>query len=210
MAAFLRVLPTRWRRGRFAYKMAAMQNKQNENKNNVEYVLRLQCRIYLLNVTRPSDSSMSDVRHWTVWRSTVTRWTFENAQRHVTAIRPISEAARSWSCDETTMTNSWLHADNKVLCSLCYAAGYLARSSRRCACAGAARTTAGCETSSRRQRRTVPSAQRPHTEARRTAAVLDKLASIKDRRQTDRVAILANPTPYPGLRPWPIHKVTVT
>ena len=114
------------------------------------------------------------------------------------------------SCDETTMINSWLHADNKVLCSLCYAAGYLARSSRRCACAGAARTTAGCETSSRRQRRTVPSAQRPHTEARRTAAVLDKLASIKDRRQTDRVAILANPTPYPGLRPWPIHKVTVT
>jgi len=63
MAAFLRVLPTRWRRGRFAYKMAAMQNKQNENKNNVEYVLSLQCRIYLLNVTRPSDSSVSDVRH---------------------------------------------------------------------------------------------------------------------------------------------------
>jgi len=41
MAAFLTVLPTRLRRGRFAYKMAAMQNKQNVNKNNVEYVLRL-------------------------------------------------------------------------------------------------------------------------------------------------------------------------
>ena len=75
--------------------MAAMQNKQNVRKNNVEYVLRLQCRIYLVNVTWPSDSSMSDVRHWTVWRSTVTRWTFDNAQRHVTEFRPISEAARS-------------------------------------------------------------------------------------------------------------------
>ena len=37
--------------GKIAYKMAAMQNKQNVNKNNVEYVLRLQCRIYLVNVT---------------------------------------------------------------------------------------------------------------------------------------------------------------
>ena len=54
------VLPTRWRRGRIAYKMAAMLNQQNVNKNNVEYVLRLHCRIYLVNVTWPSDSSMSD------------------------------------------------------------------------------------------------------------------------------------------------------
>ena len=98
--AFLRVLvPTRWRRRRFAYKMAAMQNKRNVYKNNVEYILRLQCRIYLVNVKWPSYRSMSDVRHWTVWRSTVTRWTFDNAQRHKTAFRPISEAARSWSCD---------------------------------------------------------------------------------------------------------------
>ena len=99
MATFLTVLPTIWWHGSFAYKMAAflriaykmatMQNKQSVNKNNVEYVLRLQCRIYLVNVTWPSDSSMSDVRHWTVWRSTVTRWTFDNAQRHVTVFRPI-------------------------------------------------------------------------------------------------------------------------
>ena len=86
-------LPTRWRQ--------CKTNKiENVNKNNVEYVLRLQCRKYLLNVTWPSDSSMSDVRHWTVWRPIVTRWTFDNAQRHVTAFRPISEAARSWSCDK--------------------------------------------------------------------------------------------------------------
>jgi len=49
-AAFLRVLPTRWRRGKFAYKMAAFL-------------------------------------------------TVDNAQSHVTAFRPISEAARSWSDD---------------------------------------------------------------------------------------------------------------
>ena len=47
---------------------------------------------------------MSDVRHWTVWRSTVTRWTFDNAQRHVRALRPISEAARSWSCDKLVIS----------------------------------------------------------------------------------------------------------
>jgi len=31
--------------------------------------------------------------------STMTRWSFDNGQRHVTAFRPISEAARSWSYD---------------------------------------------------------------------------------------------------------------
>jgi len=30
---------------------------------------------------------------------TVKRWTYDNAQRHLTAFRPISEAAHSWSCD---------------------------------------------------------------------------------------------------------------
>jgi len=50
MAAFLTVLSTRWRRGRFAMKMVAMQDKQNVNKNNVKFVLRLQYRIYLVNV----------------------------------------------------------------------------------------------------------------------------------------------------------------
>ena len=34
-------------------------------------------------------------------RSTVTRWSFDNAQRHVTAFRPISEAADSWSYHNT-------------------------------------------------------------------------------------------------------------
>ena len=102
MVAFLRVLPTRWWHGRIAYKMAAIQNKQNVNKNNVEYILCLQCRMYLVNVMWPPDSSMSDVRHWTVWRSTVTRWTFDSAQRHMMAFWPISEAARSWSCDKIT------------------------------------------------------------------------------------------------------------
>jgi len=51
MAAILRVLPTIWQCGSFAYKMAAMQNKQNVNRNNVEYALRLQCRLYLVNAT---------------------------------------------------------------------------------------------------------------------------------------------------------------
>jgi len=32
---------------------------------------------------------------------TVKRWTYDNAQRHVTAFRPISEAAHSWSYDNT-------------------------------------------------------------------------------------------------------------
>jgi len=32
-------------------------------------------------------------------RVTVKRWTHDNAKRHVTAFRPISEAAHSWSCD---------------------------------------------------------------------------------------------------------------
>ena len=44
---------------RFTHKMAAWKiclqdggnAKENVNKNNVEYILRLQCRIYLVNVT---------------------------------------------------------------------------------------------------------------------------------------------------------------
>ena len=94
MAASLRVLPTRWRRGRFAYKMAAMQDKQNVNKNNVEYILRL----HLVKVTWPLHGHPG----WHYNDSTgrpPTRSAFDNAQRHVTAFRPISEAARSWPCD---------------------------------------------------------------------------------------------------------------
>jgi len=33
-----------------------------------------------------------------------TRSAFDNAQRHVRAFRPISEAARSWSCDNCAWT----------------------------------------------------------------------------------------------------------
>ena len=33
-------------------------------------------------------------------RSAVTRWSFNNDQRHVTAIRPVSEAAHIWSYDK--------------------------------------------------------------------------------------------------------------
>ena len=35
-------------------------------------------------------------------RSTVTRWSFDNDQRHVTAFRPISEAAHSWPYDNVS------------------------------------------------------------------------------------------------------------
>jgi len=63
----------------------------NINKNNVEYILRL----HLVNVTwrHPGDMIMSP-------RLTVKRWTYDNAQRHVTAFRPNSEAAHSWSYDK--------------------------------------------------------------------------------------------------------------
>jgi len=39
--------------------------------------------------------------HYNDYWSTVTRRSFNTAQRHVTAFRPISEAARSWSCDKS-------------------------------------------------------------------------------------------------------------
>ena len=66
------------------------KKQKNVNKNNVEYILRL----YLVNVTwrHPGDIIMSP-------RVTVKRWTYDNAQRHVTAFRPISEAAHSRSYD---------------------------------------------------------------------------------------------------------------
>ena len=68
MAAFLRVLPTRRRQ----------QTKRKQKQR----------RIYL-TFTRV-DIIMST-------RVTVKRWTYDNAQSHVTAFRPISEAAHSWS-----------------------------------------------------------------------------------------------------------------
>jgi len=43
--------------------------------------------------------SQSTVRHCNDARSTVTGSSFNNDERHVTPFRPISEAARSLSCD---------------------------------------------------------------------------------------------------------------
>jgi len=40
------------------------------------------------------------VYHYNDTRSTVTRSSFDNDKRHVTAFRPISEAAHSWSYDK--------------------------------------------------------------------------------------------------------------
>ena len=39
---------------------------------------------------------------------TVNRLSFDNAQSHVTAFRPVSEAARSWSDDNEILMNSRL------------------------------------------------------------------------------------------------------
>jgi len=44
-----------------------------------------------------------------------TRSAFDNAQRHVTAFRPISEAARSWSCDNIPFPTPF-HASAKRKC----------------------------------------------------------------------------------------------
>ena len=40
-------------------------------------------------------------------RSTVTRWSFDNDKPHVTAFRPISETANSWSYDNKQWRHSW-------------------------------------------------------------------------------------------------------
>ena len=58
------------------------KNKLNVNKNNVEYI-----------------TWRHTVWHYNVTCVTVKRWTYDNAQRHVTAFWPIREAAHSWSYD---------------------------------------------------------------------------------------------------------------
>jgi len=85
----------------FTHKMAAWEICLQDGCvfESLEYILRLQCRIYLVNVTWLVVIIMSTGRHYSDYRSTVKRWTFNNAQRHVMTFRPISEAARSWSCD---------------------------------------------------------------------------------------------------------------
>jgi len=66
------------------------QKKQKKTKN----VDKKQRRIYL--------TFAFSERHVIIMspRVTVKRWTYDNAQRHVTAFRPISEAAHSWSYDK--------------------------------------------------------------------------------------------------------------
>jgi len=62
------------------------------------------------------------VCHYNDTRSTVTRWSFHNDQRHVTAFRPMSEAAHSWSYDSNNsqtllLQTVWtkLHQNNSNL-----------------------------------------------------------------------------------------------
>jgi len=74
------------------------KKKLNVNKNNVKYILRL----HLVNVTW---------RHpgWHYNWVTLKRWTYDNAQRHVTAFRPISDnifSQRSHTVD--TSSSKWL------------------------------------------------------------------------------------------------------
>jgi len=76
------------------------------NKNNIVcvcvyiyiYILCLQCSIHLMFTF--SERHVT-VYHYNDTRSTVTRWSFDNDRCHVTAFRPISEAAHSWSYDKT-------------------------------------------------------------------------------------------------------------
>jgi len=75
----------------------AKQTKRKQKQRRI-YILRLQCRIYLLSSER-----QVTVRQFNVWRQTLNCLTVDrddNAQRLVTAFRPINEAARSWSCDK--------------------------------------------------------------------------------------------------------------
>ena len=84
------------------------KNKQNVNKN-AEYILRL----HLVNVTWPLRGHPG--WHYNVTWVTVKRWTYDNAQRHVMAFRPISEAARCWSCDN----QMWWPSVENVALGLC-------------------------------------------------------------------------------------------
>ena len=83
------VICPRWRRGRFAYKMAAFLT-----------VFPTRCRRGSFAVTWRY--ALSYVHRFTVTGVTVKRWTYDNAQRHVTALRPISEAAHSWLYDKNS------------------------------------------------------------------------------------------------------------
>jgi len=60
-------------------------------------------------------ASRSTGSHYNDYRSTVTRWSFDNAERHVIAFWPISEAARCWSCDNQI----WWPSVENVALGLC-------------------------------------------------------------------------------------------
>jgi len=55
------------------------------------------------------------VYHYNDTRSTMTRLSFDNDQRHVTAFRPISEAAHSWSYDNTLCTYNCRSVKSSVI-----------------------------------------------------------------------------------------------
>jgi len=89
--------------GDFVYRKKNTCNKKKDvyhvNENNVECILRL----HLVNVTWPCvimTNGHVTVYHYNDTRSTVARWSFDNDQRHVTAFRPIRDAAHSWSHDK--------------------------------------------------------------------------------------------------------------
>ena len=73
-----------------------------------------------MNVTWPCVIIMINghvtVYHYNDTRSTVTRWLFDNGQRHVTAFRPISEAAHGWSYDNTLCQRQWRIEYAMVIC----------------------------------------------------------------------------------------------
>ena len=98
IAAFLRVLPMRCRRGSFAYKMAAFlrvlptrwrretKRKQKQRRIYIMWPLLFDIIFSIIIVTRSWP--------WIVRHSIMLS--------HVTAFRPISEAAHSWSDDKWT------------------------------------------------------------------------------------------------------------
>jgi len=90
MATFLRVLPTRWRRGKFAYKMAAFLRSLPTRWRRGNFAYKMAAFLRVLPT------------RWQRGRFAYKMAAFltvDNAQSHVTAFRPISEAARSWSDD---------------------------------------------------------------------------------------------------------------
>ena len=71
-------------------------------------------------------------------RVTVKRWTYDNAQRHVTAFRPISEAAHSWSYDDVKCLWSQFFIYDTLMLTIftarCYASAVVATGLCPCLC----------------------------------------------------------------------------